>query len=177
LPTAGKNARQWGGGTLTTAGNLVFQGQPDGLFKAYDARTGDELWSYDVGLGISAPPITYKLDGKQMVSLLVGPGGALASNFGGSGELGFESHGWKYGAHERRIMTFSLDGKAVVPKQPAPQLATPIIDEKFKVDAKESGGRRGRFCGKPLCRLSWRRSGCRYEGTRSTGVADLAHRQ
>ena len=108
---------------LTTAGNLVFQGQPDGLFKAYDARTGEELWSYDVGLGISAPPITYKLDGKQMVSLLVGPGGALASNFGGSGELGFESHGWKYGAHERRIMTFSLDGKAVVPEQPAPQLA------------------------------------------------------
>lgn len=135
----------WGGGTLTTAGNLVFQGQPDGLFKAYDARTGDELWSYDVGLGISAPPITYKLDGKQMVSLLVGPGGALASNFGGNGELGFESHGWKYGVHERRIMTFSLDGKAVIPKQPAPQLAKPIIDENFKVDAKKAEAGAGAF--------------------------------
>ena len=111
---------------------------PDGTFKAYDARTGEVLWSYDAGLGISAPPITYKLDGKQMVSLLVGPGGALASNFGGPGELGFEGHGWKYGMHERRIMTFSLDGQADVPEQPEPQLAKPIVDEKFEVDPSKA---------------------------------------
>lgn len=135
-----KNA--WGGGTLTTAGNLLFQGTPDGKFKAYDARNGKVLWEYDAGIGITAPPITYKLDGKQMISLLVGPGGALASNFGGAGELGFESHGWAYGVHQRRILTFSLDGKAVVPAQPEPKIVQPIFDKNFKIDkdkASEGG--------------------------------------
>lgn len=140
----------WGAGTLTTAGNLVFQGLPDGELKAYDARDGKVLWSYDVGLGISAPPITYKLDGKQMISVLVGPGGALASNFGGSGELGFEGHGWKYGVHERRIMTFSLDGEAVVPPQPAPAFANPILDENFKVDDQKAAAGAGVYAGN-LC--------------------------
>ncbi len=131
-----KNA--WGAGTLTTAGNLVFQGLPDGKFNAYDARNGNILWTYDAGIGISAPPITYKLDGKQMISLLVGPGGALPSNFGGPGELGFEGHGWKYGVHERRILTFSLEGNAIVPQQPAPAFANPIIDEKFHIDDEKA---------------------------------------
>ncbi|NIX19947.1 MAG: PQQ-binding-like beta-propeller repeat protein, partial [Actinobacteria bacterium] len=45
-------------GTLTTAGNLVFQGRLDGVFAAYRADTGEELWTHDLGLGISAPPIT-----------------------------------------------------------------------------------------------------------------------
>jgi len=46
----------WNGGTLTTAGNLVFQGTGRGQFIAYDARTGDKLWSMDAGLGIIAAP-------------------------------------------------------------------------------------------------------------------------
>ncbi|MCU0732164.1 MAG: c-type cytochrome, partial [Hyphomonas sp.] len=131
----------WGAGTLTTAGNLVFQGTPDGKFTAYSAKDGKVLWQYDAGLGISAPPITYKLDGKQMISLLVGPGGALPSNFGGGGELGFEGFGWKYGLHTRRLITFAIDGKAVVPEQPAPQMAKPIFDKNFKIDeAKAASG-------------------------------------
>ncbi|MGH1405663.1 MAG: PQQ-dependent dehydrogenase, methanol/ethanol family [Rhodomicrobiaceae bacterium] len=138
-----KNA--WGGGTLTTAGNLVFQGLPTGKLKAYDARNGKVVWEYDAGIGISAPPITYKLDGKQMISLLVGPGGALASNFGGGGELGFEGYGWKYGVHERRVITFTLDGNAVIPKQPAPEMAQPIFDKKFKVDDKKAGNGAGTY--------------------------------
>lgn len=138
-----KNA--WGAGTLTTAGNLVFQGLPTGKLKAYDARDGKILWEYDAGLGISAPPITYKLDGKQMISLLVGPGGALASNFGGSGELGFEGYGWKYGLHQRRLITFAIDGKAIVPAQPAPEVAQPIFDKKFKVDDDKAGDGAGNY--------------------------------
>ncbi len=135
----------WGAGTLTTAGNLVFQGLPNGKFNAYDARNGKILWEYDAGLGISAPPITYKLDGKQMISLLIGPGGALASNFGGSGELGFEGFGWKYGLHQRRLITFALDGKVVVPAQPAPEVAQPIFDKKFKIDDKKAGDGAGTY--------------------------------
>ena len=48
-----------GGGALATAGNLVFLGQADGTFAAYDARTLKELWSFNVGTGISAPAISF----------------------------------------------------------------------------------------------------------------------
>jgi alcohol dehydrogenase (cytochrome c) len=60
------------GGTLATAGNLVFLGQTDGTFAAYDARTLKEVWSFNVGSGINAPPITYSVNGKQYVAVLVG---------------------------------------------------------------------------------------------------------
>ena len=133
----------WAGGTLTTAGNLVFQGHPDGKFKAYDARNGEVVWEYDAGLGISSPPITYKLDGKQMVAIMIGPGGGYTSNFQGSGDVGFESHGWKYGLHQRRMITFALDGKANVPAQPAPEVAKPIVDMNFKVDEEKAAAGAG----------------------------------
>jgi len=59
-------------GMLTTAGGLLFTGQADGNMKAYDARTGDELWSFQVGWGVGAPPMTYSVDGKQYVAVAVG---------------------------------------------------------------------------------------------------------
>jgi quinohemoprotein ethanol dehydrogenase len=63
------------GGTLTTAGNLVFQGIGDGHLMAYAADTGVKLWEVDLGVGIMAAPMTFMLDGKQYVSVLVGWGG------------------------------------------------------------------------------------------------------
>jgi len=59
-------------GALATAGNLVFLGHPDGTFSAYDARTLQEVWSFNVGTGINAPAITYAVNGKQYVAVLVG---------------------------------------------------------------------------------------------------------
>jgi alcohol dehydrogenase (cytochrome c) len=59
-------------GVLATAGNLVFLGHADGTFSAYDARTLKELWSFNVGTGINAPPITYAVNGKQYVAVLAG---------------------------------------------------------------------------------------------------------
>ncbi len=59
-------------GALATAGNLVFIGLPDGTFSAHDARTLQELWSFNTGTGINAPPITYSVNGKQYVAVLVG---------------------------------------------------------------------------------------------------------
>ena len=65
----------WNGGTLTTAGNLVFQGTADGRFIAYHAKTGDRLWETPTGTGVVAAPATYRVDGKQYVSIAVGWGG------------------------------------------------------------------------------------------------------
>jgi alcohol dehydrogenase (cytochrome c) len=60
------------GGALATAGNLVFLGEPDGTFGAYDAKTLKQLWSFNTGTGINAPPITFAVNGKQYVAVLAG---------------------------------------------------------------------------------------------------------
>jgi alcohol dehydrogenase (cytochrome c) len=60
------------GGALATAGNLVFLGEADGTFGAYDAKTLKQVWSFNVGTGINAPPITYSVNGKQYVAVLAG---------------------------------------------------------------------------------------------------------
>ena len=61
------------GGILATAGNLVFTGQANGWFNAYNAATGAQLWGFNAGAGVNAPPSTYMVDGKQYV--VVGAGG------------------------------------------------------------------------------------------------------
>ena len=57
---------------MTTAGNLVFIGHADGSLTAHDAKTLEEVWSHNTGSGINAPPITYSVNGKQYVAVLVG---------------------------------------------------------------------------------------------------------
>ena len=65
--------------------------------RAYAADTGKELWQHHLGLGISAPPITYAVGGKQYVAILVGFGGGMA---GLGGPLS-AAHGWAYGRQRR----------------------------------------------------------------------------
>ncbi|MGB5622288.1 MAG: PQQ-dependent dehydrogenase, methanol/ethanol family [Gammaproteobacteria bacterium] len=120
----------WSAGTLTTAGNLVFQGRADGQLLAYDAGSGEILWTFDAGLGISAPPITYQLDGKQYISLLVGFGGGYSA-LGGQGAA---SLGWSYRRQTRRLITFSLEGDANLPAQPPPLVPQPIAAPDFVAD-------------------------------------------
>jgi alcohol dehydrogenase (cytochrome c) len=60
------------GGALATAGNLVFLGESDGTFGAYDAKTLKQVWSFNTGTGINAPPITFSVNGKQYVAVLAG---------------------------------------------------------------------------------------------------------
>src|SRR3954447_2211209 len=62
----------WNGGTMTTAGNLVFFGDINGMFHALDAKTGKPLWEMNVGSGVGAGPMTFAVDGKQYVAILVG---------------------------------------------------------------------------------------------------------
>ncbi|MGR8950012.1 MAG: PQQ-dependent dehydrogenase, methanol/ethanol family, partial [Gammaproteobacteria bacterium] len=125
--------RAWNPGTMTTAGDLVFQGRADGLFVAYDAISGETLWEIDLGHGISSPPVTYTLDGKQYISLLVGWGGVGLI----LGEQASQ-HGWKYGVHPRRLYTFALDAKGKVPALPPPTFAAPIDPNDFTIDEEKA---------------------------------------
>lgn len=95
----------WNGGTLATAGNLVFQGTADGRMMAYNAKTGEKLWETPTGTGVVAAPSTYMVDGKQYLSIAVGWGGV---------------YGLAMRATERQgpgtVYTFVLGGKAPAPE-------------------------------------------------------------
>ncbi len=60
------------GGTLATAGGLVFMGEGDGSFNAYNSQTGEFLWQATSDFGVNAPPITYVVDGEQYVAVASG---------------------------------------------------------------------------------------------------------
>ena len=97
-------ASPWNGGTLATAGNLVFQGTADGRLVAYNASTGARLWQSPTGTGIVAAPITYSVGGKQYVSVAVGWGGVY-----GVSQRATDVEG------AATVYTFALGGKAPLP--------------------------------------------------------------
>ena len=67
------------GGILATGGGLVFTGEGNGQFKAYDAETGAALWKFQAGAGVNAPPSSYTVDGKQYI--VVGAGGNVQLDY------------------------------------------------------------------------------------------------
>ncbi len=120
----------WNGGTLSTAGNLVFEGNARGEFAAYRADTGERMWSSPTQAGILAPPITYEVDGEQYVAVEVGWGGAFGL---AAGELARDSH---IAGNVPRELVFKLGGTAVLPVaepvaapslDPPPDTATPTV--------------------------------------------------
>jgi len=72
-----KNFAPLWGGVLTTGGGLVFTGTPEGFLKAFDDKTGKELWSFQTGSGIVAPPVTWTEGSEQYVAVVSGWGGAV----------------------------------------------------------------------------------------------------
>jgi quinohemoprotein ethanol dehydrogenase len=95
----------WNGGTLTTAGNLVFQGAGDGRFVAYAADTGRKLWEMPIQTGAVAGPITYSVDGEQYVAVSAGWAGSIAI----IGGMAPTHHA------NSRLLAFKLGGKARLP--------------------------------------------------------------
>jgi alcohol dehydrogenase (cytochrome c)/quinohemoprotein ethanol dehydrogenase len=97
------------GGTLATAGNLVFQGTASGELRAYAADTGKQLWSFPAQTGVVAGPMTYSVDGTQYVAVLAGWGGVWDLN------MGVLAH--KSGAvrNVSRMLVFELGGTAALP--------------------------------------------------------------
>ena len=70
------------GGVLPTAGGLVFAGEGNGMFKAYDADTGSMLWKFQAGAGVNAPPSSYTVDGQQYIVVAAGGNAQLNYKYG-----------------------------------------------------------------------------------------------
>jgi quinohemoprotein ethanol dehydrogenase len=104
----------WNGGTLATAGNLVFQGNGAGDFQAFNASTGSKLWNFKAQTGIIAPAVSYAVKGQQYVAIMVGYGGAfpLTAAFDDPRD-----------ARNGRLLVFKLGGKAALPKATEPVFA------------------------------------------------------
>ena len=72
------------GGVLATAGNLVFTGEGNGNFNAYDAKSGKKLWSFNCGAGVNSPPVSYEIGGKQYIAVAAGGNNQLDFKRGNS---------------------------------------------------------------------------------------------
>ena len=100
------------GGTLATAGNLVFEGGGNGHFFAWNAKTGERLWQYDVYGGIIAAPATYTVDGEQYVAVLQGWGGGYAMGAGAEAAMSGPKR------NIPRVLAFKLGGAETLPAPP-----------------------------------------------------------
>ena len=72
------------GGILATAGGVVFAGEANGRFRAYDAANGKVLWTFNAGAGVNAPPSSYSVAGKQYVAVAAGGNVQIDSKRGNS---------------------------------------------------------------------------------------------
>ena len=112
--------RPWSGGLLSTAGDLILQGTSDGRFIAFDAASGEILWSVDTGQGIIAPPITYMIDDEQYIAVQVGYGGAYAL-------AGAFPSANKNPAQDGRMLVFKLGGEEMSPPAQSIAKVNPVV--------------------------------------------------
>jgi quinohemoprotein ethanol dehydrogenase len=102
------------GGLMATAGNLVFQGQLDNRFNAYDAKGGKLLWSYDTKAPVTASPLSYSVGGRQYVTVVTGMG----LSPGIRGDL-LTDYDVDYRSQKRRVLTFAVGGTKELPAERA----------------------------------------------------------
>lgn len=127
------------GGILATAGDLVFQGTVDGLFKAYAADSGKLLWQFDARAPLLAPPISYRAGGRQYVTVLTGLGMAYPLNAAALSGYGIERYGVDPRTQARRVLSFTIGGAATLPPRQEPP--APPEDADFSSDpAREMAG-------------------------------------
>ncbi|MGC1302730.1 MAG: PQQ-dependent dehydrogenase, methanol/ethanol family [Caulobacteraceae bacterium] len=126
------------GGVMSTAGNLVFQGQADGKLQVYAADSGKLLKTIETGTGIMAAPSTYTVDGVQYVAVMAGYGGAMiGSPFPPSSAAAkYENAG--------RVLVFRLDGAPETPKPPL-RTAEPFQKPPLQVISTEQAAEGGRL--------------------------------
>ena len=115
---------------MATAGDLVFQGEINGIFNAYDASTGDLAWSFNAKAPILAPPVSFSTGGRDFIAVQTGSstGAAALGTF-------FEDINIDYRNMSRRVLVFALDGTASLPDQ-QPISLNAITDPDFDVGAR-----------------------------------------
>jgi PQQ-dependent dehydrogenase (methanol/ethanol family) len=129
------------GGLLSTAGNLVIQGNADEQMVAYNAETGEQLWSSPTQTGVLAPPVTYSVDGEQYVAVVAG-WGAVSANFTG---VVLNAEGTK--RNVSRILAYKIGGDAELPPLPEmPARATPPDDFGSESQIQAGGATYMRYC-------------------------------
>jgi len=126
IPTQGP----YSGGILTTAGDLVFQGQSDGYITAYSASEGRRVWAFYSATAALGTPITFAIGKRQYISILNGP---LQGVAGSLGQMSAK-FGWDSRLHPRRLLTFVLDGTGELPPTPNPTFAVPIDGNDMNVE-------------------------------------------
>jgi quinohemoprotein ethanol dehydrogenase len=114
-----------GGGTATTAGNLLLQGRGEGQFTILAADSGRMLWSFDAQTAVMAQPITFRARGRQYIAVIAGSRYPTAQGF---------AQEWDYRAQQWRVLAFALGGKDSLPAYVAPDRGFPD-DAAFRVDA------------------------------------------
>jgi quinohemoprotein ethanol dehydrogenase len=137
----------WNGGVLTTAGNLMIQGNSIGEFAIYRADNGNKLWSFDGQSAVMAGPVTYTVNGEQYVAVLSGWGGTYPLV---SGIVAHKSGNMR---NISRVLVFKLGGAAKLPPVPAtaPKVLNPppetadaaTVDKGFKLYSRYCGSCHG----------------------------------
>ncbi|NKF24634.1 PQQ-dependent dehydrogenase, methanol/ethanol family [Solimonas marina] len=122
------------GGTLSTAGNLVFEGTADGRVVAYRATDGKKLWESPAQSGVMAGPVTYEADGEQYVTFMVGWGGAFAT-FAGQASLNAGVRPYA------QVLTYKIGGDAKLQPAVYPELLPPAPPKQTATEAQIAKGR------------------------------------
>jgi quinohemoprotein ethanol dehydrogenase len=119
----------FGGGVLTTASNLLFQGRGTitGELVAFDAATGERLWSHDTPNSMAPGPISYAVAGEQYIAVMGGRG------FSGGNDADARAR------NPGRIFAFKLDGKATFPPGPGPAPPPNVPEEFFSAASVDAG--------------------------------------
>lgn len=153
--------RPTGTGTLSTAGGLIFQGGGDQEVIAYDAVSGEQLWSTEAQTTASGSPISYAIDGVQYIAIAVGFGGGIAA------EAGAVSHAWKF-KNRSRVLVYKLGGTHSLP--PIEEEAEKVLAKPMSVTASAEDVAAGHVLYQRHC------SFCHGDGLRSSGlVPDLRY--
>ena len=123
----------WNGGVLSTAGNVVFQGKLNGEFVAYNAATGEKLWSHDVKSGAASGPGTFAIDGEQYVTITTGWGSAYALAAG----FAFDK---KLPPSVGKVVTFKLGGEQLIADADIPMIERVAKASEFGTEAQVADG-------------------------------------
>jgi quinohemoprotein ethanol dehydrogenase len=111
-------------GTLTTAGNLVFQGAPGKKLAAFRADTGEKVWAVDTQGNVVPGPVTYSIDGEQYIA-------AISS----------ASTGFAAAAGKNRLLVYKLNGAVQLPPAPPPVQQVLNPPEDFGDEAMHARGK------------------------------------